>query len=96
MINLIIINNDDYYCENETELDIKLKTVLALSFCYKEPYELSKFDIKHLKLFRQIIKSKYQFALFNRRYEMFVLVLNDWNDKHISHIKIEMDRVNFN
>lgn len=52
------------------------------------------FDIKHLKLLRQIINSGYKFTLFNRRYEMFVPI-NDWSYSK-SAIKIEIDRTNFN
>lgn len=82
--------------ENESEFNDKLKTVLVLSDLYKEPYCFNTFNIKHLKLLRQIINSGYKFSLFNRRYEMFVPILNDWDAKDNSNIKINVDRKNFN
>ena len=68
-------NNEDEN-ENETKFDEKLKTVLVLSSLYEEPYDFNIFNIKHLKLLRQIINSGYKFTLLNRRYEMYVSALH--------------------
>ena len=83
-------NNEDED-ENETEFDDKLKTVLVLSSLYEKPYDFNIFNIKHLKLLRQIINSGYKFTLLNRRYEMHVSALNYWNKP-----KIMIDRKLFN
>jgi len=99
--------SEDAYNDNEIniEFDETLKTVFVLSSLYKEPYDFNTlltntpvlgntFDIKHLKLLRQIINSGYKFTLFNRRYEMFVPIY-DWSySKPV--IRIEIDRTNFN
>jgi hypothetical protein len=83
---------DDY--ENETDFYEKLNTVFVLSSLYQEPYDFNTFDIKHLKLLRQIVNSDYKFTLFNRRYEMSIPVLNDWSREDA--ISINIDRANFN
>jgi len=90
----------DYYnnFENDTEFNTELKTVFVLSSFYEEPYDFNTFDIKHLKLLRQIINSDYKFTLFNRRYEISVPVLNDWDDysRLDTKISIGIDKKNFN
>jgi len=87
--------NDD---ENYKELNTKLKTVFVLSSLYNEPYDFNTFDIKHLKLLRQIINSDYKFTLLNRRYEISVPVLNEWDDysRLDTKISVGIDKENFN
>ena len=84
--------------ENDTEFNTKLKNVFVLSSLYEEPYDFNTFDIKHLKLLRQIIHSDYKFTLFNRRYEISVPVLNEWDDysRLDTKISIGIDKQNFN
>lgn len=87
---------DDYYCnfENDANYNKKLNTVFVLSSLYQEPYDFNTFDIKHLKLLRQIVNSDYKCTLFNRRYEITVQVAYGWSGTN--GIRIEIDRTNFN
>jgi hypothetical protein len=96
-------STDDDSAEQEYEFKPKLKTVLVLSSLYKTPYDLSSFDIKHLKLLRNIENSGIKYSLFNKRYEIFVPVADEWHndfDYHSSQsqsqIRINIDRANFN
>lgn len=84
--------DDDYY--NENDFNSELKTVLVLSSLYKEPYDFNDFDIKHLKLLRQLVNSDYKFALFNKRYEMYVEY--DMSRCGNSNIRLTIDKENFN
>jgi hypothetical protein len=81
--------------ENGIEFDEKLKTILVLSSLYEEPYDFNIFNIKHLKLLRQIIHSGYKFTLLNKRYEMYVSVMNYWENSNNPEIKIERELFNW-
>ena len=87
-------HNSENEDENETEFDEKLKTVLVLSSLYEEPYDFNIFNIKHLKLLRQIVHSGYKFTLMNRRFEMYVSIFNYWENP--DNLKIKIDREIFN